>query len=427
MNTQRYVTLGIARPRSAWFASVAAWSNGAVVPIEFLKCVSAAEVLARAQSARSISSALLDESAAGVDRDLIDQLTSAGIATCIVTSHGTTRDWHALGASEVLVWPFSAATLTDTLERTATPIPTHSLAAVEQLHPDLEAHIDFEGSLVAVCGSHGAGASTLAMALAQGVAQQLGSAGSVALVDLRLPGDLAMYHDQPDAPSAVMSLVEAHRGASLGTAATESLLMPIPERGYDVLWGARRSREWTALRPRAVQASMASLTRAYRYVIADCDHELDGEPETGSVDLEERNCLTRTAIHECDLCVVVTRTDMKSVYDCVRIVRELVEHNVGLDSILVVFNSAPRSPAHKAGLTATLRALLGDACPVTSPIFVARKDLEGIHRRVAPLPSSVVNPICSAVLQVLDRASAASRSFGVPPQLHSFHEMEQAG
>ena len=52
---------------------------------------------------------------------------------------------------------------------------------------------------------------------------------------------------------------------------------PCSGRGYDLLLGLRRHRDWTTLRPRAVAAGLDGLRRAYRQVVADVDASVEGE------------------------------------------------------------------------------------------------------------------------------------------------------
>ncbi len=42
----RFVVLGLGRPRSTWFGDVTRWANSASLPLEFVKCVSAEEAIA---------------------------------------------------------------------------------------------------------------------------------------------------------------------------------------------------------------------------------------------------------------------------------------------------------------------------------------------------------------------------------------------
>ena len=60
MAGDRYVLLGLARPRAAWFRDVGRWATSAAIPAEFLKCVSVEELRARLGAGRSHSAVLLE-------------------------------------------------------------------------------------------------------------------------------------------------------------------------------------------------------------------------------------------------------------------------------------------------------------------------------------------------------------------------------
>lgn len=102
MSTERFVVVGLARVRSPWFGDVAHWANTSQIPVEFLKCVSVAEVRARLAAGRPISALLIDGGAAGLDRDLIDAASARSTAVIVVTDPRIDRDWTSLGANAVL-------------------------------------------------------------------------------------------------------------------------------------------------------------------------------------------------------------------------------------------------------------------------------------------------------------------------------------
>jgi hypothetical protein len=63
----RYVVLGAARARSSWFGAVASWANAAILPVDFLKCLTVEELVARLRRS-AVSAVLVDGALAGVDR-----------------------------------------------------------------------------------------------------------------------------------------------------------------------------------------------------------------------------------------------------------------------------------------------------------------------------------------------------------------------
>ena len=102
MAAERYVVLGAAQVRSPWFREVARWGNSAMLPIEFVKSMSVEEVRARLRSGRGFSALLIDDSLAGLDRDLVELARDAGCAVIVVDSGRSARQWGELGVSAVL-------------------------------------------------------------------------------------------------------------------------------------------------------------------------------------------------------------------------------------------------------------------------------------------------------------------------------------
>lgn len=72
MEGDRYVVLGLANVRSPWFREVGRWATAAVLPVDFVRCVSAEELRARLAGGRTYSAALIDGGLHELDRDLID-------------------------------------------------------------------------------------------------------------------------------------------------------------------------------------------------------------------------------------------------------------------------------------------------------------------------------------------------------------------
>jgi hypothetical protein len=76
-------------------------------------------------------------------------------------------------------------------------------------------------------------------------------------------------------------------------------------RPYRLLAGLRRASHWTAIGPMAFDAALHSLRQAFSLVVADVTGDFDGEAETGSVDLEERNHMARAVVAQAAAVVVV--------------------------------------------------------------------------------------------------------------------------
>jgi hypothetical protein len=167
----RFVVLGVAGARAPWFRSLALWATSGAVPVEFVKCVSTAEVRARVVGGRRFSALVADGGLPSVDRDLLLSVRAAGCAVLVVHPPGPSRDWLALGASGVLGAEFSRDQLVSALsahaatvsEMTEEPI---ELSAVSR-RPEATA---WRGTVVAVTGPGGTGVSTAAQALAEAAA-----------------------------------------------------------------------------------------------------------------------------------------------------------------------------------------------------------------------------------------------------------------
>jgi len=401
VTTERFVVIGLSKVRARWFADVAQWCATSQVPVEFQKCVGIAEARARLTAGRPVSAFLVDGGAPGLDRDVIDTAAEHGVAVIVVEDARLDRDWIALGAVALLPETFDAATLMAALNSHAEPVRSVRDGAWVSTEID-ESTSDWRGLMVAVTGGSGTGSSTIAMSLAQGLAAIPGHEGSVALADFAGCGDLAMYHDVRDVMPGLLELVEAHRTTNPGRSAVRKLLFDIDRRGYSLLLGLRRSRDWTALRPRAVDAALASLLDGFRVVVADVRPELDGEEETGSVDTEERNHVSRATMATADAIVVCGDASLKGVHSLVRAERTLLAAGVTSDRIVRVVNRSPRSPRQRAEIGRALADLgVGEGSLLGVVHLPERRLLDVTHSVGQPLPSSLVQPVTRAVIEVL--------------------------
>ncbi len=411
---ERFVLLGLAPARAEWFRIVGQWATAAMLPAEFLRCVSVAELRARLRSGRAFSAVLIDGQLPGLDRDLIEEATTAGVSVLVVDG-AARRDWCSLGAAAVLADPFSRDELVEVLQATARPIgsATDDRAEAPVTEPLRE------GRVLAVCGAGGTGASTVAIALAQALAagegQPDGRHGAatptptVLLADLCRVADQALLHDARTLVPSVQELVEAHRSATPSRELVWDQTFEVPERGYRLLLGLRRARHWVSLRPRAVEAALDSLQSIAEVLVVDVDPDIEGEEETGSRDVEDRNLLARATFSRAELALVVGEPSMKGLHALVRTIDDLVGFGVPVERLLPVVNRAPRSPRRRAEVTAAVASLaegvLGAiaASRLANPVQLPERAVDQALRDGVALPAGLGRSLARGVSALEER------------------------
>ena len=407
MVPERFVLLGLGQVRATWFRNVSQWATSAALPVEFLKAISVEEVRVRLRSGRGYSAFLVDDSVLGLDRDLTDLALDAGCAVVVVDNGRGPGSWTELGASAVLPADFGPGDLLQVLGQVARPVARPD-ATTSELDPGVDPP-GYRGRLVAVTGPGGAGRSTVAMAVAQGLAADPRHAELVCLADLALHAHQAMLHDAGDVVPGLTELVEAHRGGGPSVDEVRALTWRVDARGYHLLLGLRRHRDWTSIRPRSFQAGLDALRRGFRVVVADIDDDVEGERSTGSLDIQERNGMARAVASAADLILVVGAPGMRGLHSLLRVTRDLLAHGVPANRILPVVNRSPRGPRSRAEITRAFGHLIereADGEPLATPIHLPeRRHLEELLRDGARLPDAWLAPVCSPVLALLDAIS----------------------
>lgn len=404
MSEARYVVAGAARPRSTWFNEVSQWANAGAIPAEFLKCVGLEELRGHMVSGRPLSSILVDGGLPGLDRDLLAVAAERDIAVIVARDARVPTDWMGLGADAVLEPTFDRVALLAALAATATLV---SRAEPVLHNPESSTGASpIRGHCFAVVGSGGVGTSTVAMALAQGLGRSAGYANSTALVDLSLRADQAMLHDTQSVTPGIQELVEGFRTRTLDPDDIRRLCFAIEGRGYDLLIGLRRRRFWTALRPNACVASLNAFASSFAAVVFDADADVEGESDSGSIDIEERNVLARTSLAMADSVVVVGQASLKGLHSLTRVIHDLTDFGVAPGVIQPIINYAPQNPRARAAYGAALADLvdrpdLGDSASVAPPLFLPTRNVDECVRAIAPLPSGIVDPLSTYALHRL--------------------------
>jgi hypothetical protein len=391
--TERYVLLGMARARSDWFSRIGQWSVNGSMPVDFVKCLTVAELEGHLSSRQPGSAVMLDEALACTDRHLLEAAAGAGLAVFVVTRGQGRRPWLDLGAHAVIDEGFGQARLIELLRASATPVgrpePSGEPTRTEDRQPG--------GRLLAVCGPGGTGSSVIAAALAQGLARR---GFATLLADLARHGEQAMLHDASELGAGLLGLVEAHRRGRLGDGELAPFLVQVPNRGYHLLTGLRRSSAWSALRPRAVAASADTLTAHFDVVVADTDADVEGEAEGGSADVEDRNVLARTSLLGAHGVFVVCAPGVKGVHSLLRVLRDLEVAGVDPGRVRVVANRSPTRRTNRAELMSTIRSLTPGVY-AHPPLCVPDTQIEAVLRDCAPFPAAVVDPLAAAAIELL--------------------------
>ena len=413
MASERFVVLGLAHARSPWFRDLGHWAISGAVPAEFVKCVSAEEVRARLASGRSFSALVADAGLPAVDRDLLGVARAAGCVPLVVDDGRVSRDWVALGAAAVLPAGFDRQDLIAVLGAHARPI-ARSEARSDELASAPTAPPAWRCPVAALTGPGGTGVSTAAIALAQVLGDDVRHAGLVCLADLRLHAEQAVLHDAGDVLPSLQELVEAHRAGQPSPEEVRAQTFAVEERNYHLLLGLRSARFWSTLRRRAFEAAFDSLQRAYRVLACDVDADLEGEEEGGSVEVEERNVMARTALQRADVVFVVGLPSMKGVHALVRVLSDVLAFGVGAARIVPVVNCAPRSPRARASLTAAVAELVApavsraggpSAAGLAAPVFLPERKVDDDLHDGARLPPVLGAPLAGAFRAVLERAT----------------------
>lgn len=384
--TGHYTVLALAGARTPWLALATRWSTEGSLPIEVVPCVSSSEVTARLGLGRRWSAVLVDSALPAADRDLVASAHDHGAAVIAVGSP-------VAGADAVIGTDLTRHELLDALAHRATPAGQH-------LRTTMAAQPSWQAPIVTVFGPGGTGSSVVAMALAQGLADG-NRHGSVVLADLARRADQAMLHDARFWTHGMQELVEAHRRGVPTADDLRSYVVDVERRGYALLCGLRRARAWPTIRPQAFAAAMRSLRSAWDLVVCDTDADLEGARDGGSVDIEERNGMARTACADARVVIVVGAAGVKGIHSLVRALDDLAELRGGTAGIVAAVNRAP-----SRGRVA-INAALSDLGPPLDapPVLLPEAHVERVLLDGGRMPRQLVAPLVAAVAPKLVASS----------------------
>lgn len=254
-------------------------------------CQTTAELVVLAQRGR-LRAVVVDGRARGIDGDLLD-LVQRHCPVLVADGRTLRPRWEALGASVLPSMPAEPDSLARAVAAAETRIGVHG---------HQPGHGGAMAPLVAVVAGAGVDGATVASSLALRLA--IGPAPApVVLADLTLDAPLRAFHGIADVGGGLPDVVAAARFGDPPAAAVDAALHPVGP--VLVLPGLRRHHDWVSLGTRSVRAAIGAVRSRAGLVVAHVDPDLEGEAETGSFDIEDRNVLARTAAATADLVVLI--------------------------------------------------------------------------------------------------------------------------
>jgi hypothetical protein len=155
------------------------------------------------------------------------------------------------------------------------------------------------------------------------------------LADLALRSGQAVLHGVHPPATAIDDLIHAYR---FGAPSVGDFTLAIAGRPYRLLAGLRRPCHWTAIRPLVFDAALANLASSFPLIVADITGDFEGESETGSLDVEDRNHMARRTAETADLVVLVGNPGSTGRRALDETVEALAGRGVNQDRLFTVVN-----------------------------------------------------------------------------------------
>ena len=278
------------RPIALLLADDPHWGPGAVHGI---RCRSAMELQLRAGRGE-LAAAVVDPSVVGVDPSLV----RAVLDHCPVVLVGP-AGWAGEGASapRIARLPLDPADLLATVARATSAARRNEDAAPRPVRTRAPAPV------LAVVEAAGPAGPALVGAVARALAATRGQPGDVLLADWTLDAPHRACHQIPADAPGLMDLVRVSRFGPPPGSAVEPLTY-LTDGGYRLLPGLACHHDWVSLGEAASRSVLDAVRSVAELVVVHVDRDLEGEAETGSLDIEDRNVLARTAVTEAALVAV---------------------------------------------------------------------------------------------------------------------------
>jgi MinD-like ATPase involved in chromosome partitioning or flagellar assembly len=243
--------------------------------------------------------------------------------------------------------------------------------------------------MIAVVGPGGTGVTTLAL----GLGRELALLRPTLVADLARNGGLSCHLGlDPNRHGLPEVLAGAWPPPSVPVA-----------RGLHVLTGLRDPADWTTVPDDgAVPAALTALA-VDRTVVCDLGADLEGQRHTGSLDVEDRHRLARSAAQRAHVVVLVTTPGDGALRSCAQLARELCELAVDGRRLVIVLNRARRGPnaaAWQRAITTHLWATTGILLATPAVPVPQRRPLR-VDRpgRTTPLAPRAARRVLAAVLR----------------------------
>lgn len=294
---------------------------------ELLWCATPAEVAVLARHGR-LRAAIIDALIARLDPELLAVVRRA-CPVLVVDGRPHADRWEALGAVVLRQTPPTADDALASVEQAEATWRTAPRAAVQRLKPDRR------GSLVAVLAASGGSATPTAVAVAGSLAEVATPGWTVVLADLSLRAPHRALHgiggDHPGLPD----LLEASR---FGPPPPASIHRSIhgADRPYLLVPGLQHHHDWVLAGDAATASALDGLRATVDLTVAQIDPDLEGEDDTGSFDIEDRNVLARTAVRSADLVLVAAGSDRYGRLGAIATLTSLARHGVPRERTVVL-------------------------------------------------------------------------------------------
>ncbi len=257
---------------------------------------------------------------------------------------------------------------------------------------------DIAGHIISVVGPGGVGTSTTTMAIAQSLGQTM---GPPLVLDARSRGELAFLNDARAHAMGVSELIRAARISHIAKEDLATYLEWISSRHYYLLKSNRSRRDWLGWDQDSLNSAFGALRNSFKHVVVDIGNDFEGSSESGSMDIESKNLLGRTALAFSSLVVLVGSDNTKGIYSLAAINREVSRSGLTKAPSVFVINRCASSRLRQAMAKQELSQLLsaptlpmartsgGDRPEV---IYIPARNIDPIISDVLPLPSWMVEP-----------------------------------